>query len=95
MVLYDHRGIQNTDTLYIFFKYHVATQRYRMEAKNMRKTAFKQTLLNLRCHVKYLTMSYQVYLEDHNYLAAAHYLNEIKATAAAYEEVFAEEVAKQ
>lgn len=49
----------------------------------MRKTAFKQTLLNLRCHVKYLTMSYQVYL------------NEIKATAAAYEEVFAEEVAKQ
>ena len=29
----------------------------------MRKTAFKQTLLNLRCHVKYLTMSYQVYLE--------------------------------
>lgn len=55
----------------------------------MRKTAFKQTLLNLRCHVKYLTMSYQVYLEEHNYL------NEIKATAAAYEEVFAMEVAKQ
>lgn len=49
----------------------------------MRKTAFKQTLLNLRCHVKYLTMSYQVYLEEHNYLAAA------------YEEVFAMEVAKQ
>lgn len=66
-----------------------------MEEKDMRKTAFKQTLLNLRCHVKYLTMSYQVYLEEHNYLAAAHYLNEIKATAAAYEKVFAEEVAKQ
>ena len=95
MVLYNHREIQNTATLYIFFKCYVVTTHYRMEEKDMRKTAFKQTLLNLRCHVKYLTMSYQVYLEDHNYLAAAHYLNEIKATAAAYEEVFAMEVAKQ
>lgn len=95
MVLYNHREIQKNYIPYIFFKYYVVTSHYNMEVKDMRKTAFKQTLLNLRCHVKYLTMSYQVYLEEHNYLAAAHYLNEIKVTAAAYEEVFAMEVAKQ